>query len=115
MPRSIAGRWCCLRRGSWRYSEHLDGLQVDLPATTSPDRATGDPQPLNVYRTAPILSRSCPLWVTCGRRVGKNFLTFLRHWSVRSRVRPVDAADVPLALMLCADWVPIDKAHSKMR
>jgi len=23
----------------------------------------------------------CPLWVTCGRRLGKNFLTFLQHWS----------------------------------
>jgi hypothetical protein len=34
---------------------------------------------------------------------------------VRSRVRPVDAADVPLALMLCADWVPIVSTHSKMR
>jgi aerobic-type carbon monoxide dehydrogenase small subunit (CoxS/CutS family) len=21
------------------------------------------------------------LWVTCGRRPGKNFLTFLQHWS----------------------------------
>ena len=57
----------------------------------------------------------CPLWVTCGRRLGKNFLTDCSIGRVRSRVRPVDAADVPLALMLCADWVPIDKAHSKMR
>src|SRR5262249_26521210 len=23
----------------------------------------------------------CPLWVTCGRRLGKNFLTLLQHWS----------------------------------
>src|SRR6516164_408354 len=55
------------------------------------------------------------LWVTCGRRLGKNFLTDCSIGRVRSRVRPVDAADVPLALMLCADRVPIDKAHSKMR
>src|SRR5262245_14377087 len=24
---------------------------------------------------------ACPLWVTCGRRLGKNFLTLLQHWS----------------------------------
>src|SRR6516165_7663317 len=35
-----------------------------------------------------------PLWVTCGRRLGKNFLTFCSIGRVRSRVRPVDAADV---------------------
>ena len=23
----------------------------------------------------------CPLWVMCGRRLGKNFLTLLQHWS----------------------------------
>src|SRR5437762_3216069 len=26
-------------------------------------------------------SSVCPPWVTCGRRHGKNFLTFLQHWS----------------------------------
>ena len=25
--------------------------------------------------------RAMPLWVTCGRRLGKNFLTQLQHWS----------------------------------
>src|SRR6516162_7666334 len=30
------------------------------------------------YPKAPL---SCPLWVTCGRRLGKNFLTLLQHWS----------------------------------
>src|SRR5262249_32141159 len=24
---------------------------------------------------------ACPLWVMCGRRLGKNFLTLLQHWS----------------------------------
>jgi hypothetical protein len=33
-----------------------------------------------------------PLWVTCGRRPGKNFLTLCSIGRVRSRVRPVDAA-----------------------
>jgi hypothetical protein len=33
-------------------------------------------------------------WVTCGRRPGKNFLTFCSIGRVRSRVRPVDAAGV---------------------
>jgi predicted PurR-regulated permease PerM len=35
-----------------------------------------------------------PGWVTCGRRLGKNFLTFCSIGRVRSRVRPVCAADV---------------------
>ena len=36
----------------------------------------------------------CLEWVTCGRRPGKNFLTFCSIGRVRSRVRPVDAAGV---------------------
>ena len=32
------------------------------------------------------------IWVTCGRRPGKNFLTFCSIGRVRSRVRPVSAA-----------------------
>ena len=27
------------------------------------------------------VTQECPLWVTCGRRLGKNFLTSLQHWS----------------------------------
>src|ERR1700753_4190172 len=53
----------------------------------------------------------CRLWVTCGRRPGKNFLTFCSIGRVRSRVRPVDAAGWPLALMLCADQVPNKLTH----
>jgi hypothetical protein len=41
-----------------------------------------------------VLLSKCPLWVTCGRRPGKNFLTFCSIGRVRSRVRPVGAADV---------------------
>jgi hypothetical protein len=37
---------------------------------------------------------TCPLWVTCGRRPGKNFLTFLQHWLGAVTCRPVDAARV---------------------
>jgi hypothetical protein len=39
----------------------------------------------------------CQLWVSCGRRPGKNFLSFLQHWSgaVGLFVRPM----WPLALM----------------
>jgi hypothetical protein len=33
-------------------------------------------------------------WVTCGRRLGKNFLPLLQIGRVRSRVRPVCAARV---------------------
>ena len=42
---------------------------------------------------APVGARS-GLRVTCGRRPGKNFLTFCSIGRVRSRVRPVDAAGV---------------------
>ena len=53
-----------------------------------------------VCNSLPILERtsnqlaSCLLRVTCGRRPGKNFLTFCSIGRVRSRVRPVDAAGV---------------------
>jgi hypothetical protein len=33
------------------------------------------------FRTAAFDGRKVSLWVTCGRRPGKNFLTFLQHWS----------------------------------
>src|SRR6202045_5316545 len=39
-----------------------------------------------------LLRPKCQLWVTCGRRPGKNFLTFCSIGRVRSRVRPVTAA-----------------------
>src|SRR5262249_46152294 len=29
----------------------------------------------------PGRGRECPLWVMCGRRLGKNFLTSVQHWS----------------------------------
>ncbi len=48
---------------------------------------------------------ACPLWVACGRRLGKNFLTWCSIGRVRSCVRPVCAAVKPLAIMLCADRV----------
>jgi hypothetical protein len=31
--------------------------------------------------TSQPAGRKCLQWVTCGRRPGKNFLTFLQHWS----------------------------------
>jgi hypothetical protein len=52
---------------------------------------------------------------TCGRRPGKNFLTFCSIGRVRSRVRPVTALVWPLALMLCADRVPNKNAHFRSR
>src|SRR6516225_2793360 len=55
-------------------------------------------------------------WVMCGRRrLGKNFLTCCSIGRVRSCVRPVCAAVKPLAIMLCADRVPIRSTHSTMR
>jgi hypothetical protein len=51
----------------------------------------------------------------CGRRPGKNFLTACSIGRVRSRVRPVSAAGWPLALMLCAERVPIESPHLEVR
>jgi hypothetical protein len=45
----------------------------------------------------------CPLWVTCGRRrLGKNFLTFLQHWS----------GAVMCAACLCGD---VAAGHNALR
>ena len=41
---------------------------------------------------AKVSRAKCLLWVPCGRRPGKNFLTFCSIGRVRSRVRPVSAA-----------------------
>ena len=35
----------------------------------------------NSFCGASICGGEVMLWVTCGRRLGKNFLTFLQHWS----------------------------------
>src|SRR4249920_2286334 len=45
-------------------------------------------------QSAPDAASQCLGWVTCGRRPGKNFLTFCSIGRVRSRVRPVFAAGV---------------------
>ena len=50
--------------------------------------------------------------VTCGRRPVKFPTFFCSIGRVRSRVWPVDAA---LALMLCADLVPVKCMHSTIR
>jgi hypothetical protein len=47
------------------------------------------------------------------RHLGKNFLTSCSIGRVRSCVRPVCAANVPLALMLCADRVPIKNTYRR--
>jgi hypothetical protein len=71
------------------------------------------------YPTAtvrPLVPSSCPLWVTCGRRLGKNFLTLPAALVGCGHVSGLlMRRNVPLALMLCADWVPIVSTHSKMR
>jgi hypothetical protein len=57
----------------------------------------------------------CPLWVMCGRRLGKNFLdgaAFVGCGHVSGLfVRLV----WPLAIMLCADRVPIVSTHFMVR
>ena len=39
----------------------------------------------------------------------------LQHWSVQPCVRPLSAARGPLAIMPCADQVPVNSSHSTMR
>src|SRR5262249_35250420 len=61
-------------------------------------------------------SQQCPLWVTCGRRLGKNFLTLLQHLVGCGHVSGLFVRRIwPLALMLCADRVPIESTHFKVR
>jgi len=56
----------------------------------------------------------CPSWVTCGRRHGKNFLTFSAALVGCGHVSGLLVRQVwPLALMLCADRVPNKLAHFK--
>jgi hypothetical protein len=66
-----------------------DTFAESAPRTTS----------FSVFSTAashPIVQHEWgkTLWVTCGRRLGKDFLTLLQIGLVRSRVRPVCAARV---------------------
>jgi hypothetical protein len=52
------------------------------------------------------------MWVTCGRRHGKNFLTFSAALVGCGHVSGLLVRQVwPLALMLCADRVPNKLAH----
>jgi hypothetical protein len=66
---------------------HADGFgsEADILTLQNDVRST----PNNGHGGAPARR---PLRVTCGRRPGKNFLTFCSIGRVRSRVRPVDAA-----------------------
>jgi hypothetical protein len=58
-----------------------------------------------------VASRQCPSRVTCGRRPGKNFLTFAALVGC-GHVSGLLVRQVwPLALMLCADRVPNKNAH----
>jgi hypothetical protein len=85
MPRSIGGRWCCLRRGSWRHSKRLRGLKVDLPATTRARRATGDTEPQNVRRSQILGRRSAVMATpTCSAaRVCSSISKINRYASIR--------------------------------
>jgi hypothetical protein len=54
-------------------------------------------------------------WVTCGRRPGKNFLTFCSIGGVRSRVRRVDEAGLPAESTLLHRPITIDRAAASCR
>jgi hypothetical protein len=57
-----------------------------------------------------------PLWVTCGRRPGKSFFDVGAALVGCGHVSGLLMRQVwPLALMLCADQVPIANMHSSMR
>src|SRR6266436_4154415 len=51
-------------------------------------------------------------WVMCGRRlIDKSFFTLMQHWS-GAVSGLLMRRGWPLALMLCADQVPIESTHS---
>ena len=58
----------------------------------------------------------CPLWVTCGRRHGKSFFDVAAALVGCGHVSGLLMRRMwPLALMLCADQVPIESTHFKVR
>jgi hypothetical protein len=71
----------------------------------------------NVLRSTPKSEharrqRGCLLWVTCGRRPGKSFFDVAAALVGCGHVSGLLMRRVwPLALMLCADRVPIVNAH----
>ena len=67
--------------------------------------------------TAGFQSPQCPLWVMCGRRlIDKSFFDVAAALVGCGHVSGLLMRHGwPLALMLCADQVPIHRTHSKMR
>src|SRR5262249_22739945 len=67
--------------------------------------------------TAGLQSDLCPLWVMCGRRLIDK--SFFEHDAALVGCGHVSGLLMrhgwPLALMLCADQVPIQSTHSEMR
>ena len=57
----------------------------------------------------------CPLSAMCGRLQSARLSSRLQHWSVSQVFRPLSAARGPLAIMPCADQVPVNSSHSTMR
>jgi hypothetical protein len=58
----------------------------------------------------------CPLWVTCGRRLGKDFFDVVAALVGCGHVSGLLMRRMwPLALMLCADRIPIVSTHFKVR
>jgi|HubBroStandDraft_6_1064221.scaffolds.fasta_scaffold1203200_1 hypothetical protein len=58
----------------------LCGLPRDAAAASYRTAATSSQRSSTLRQGVGHLTE-LPLWVTCGRRPGKNFLTFLQHWS----------------------------------
>ena len=58
------------------------------------------------------VQKQCPLWVTCGRRHGKSFFDVSAALVGCGHVSGLLMRRVwPLALMLCADRIPNNRAH----
>ena len=58
----------------------------------------------------------CRIWVTCGRRPGKSFFDVCAALVGCGHVSGLLMRQVwPLALMLCADRVPIVRMHLEVR
>ena len=80
-------------------------MDVRLETTTFPDIGSRLDGP-------PVVRAESPLWVTCGRRHGKSFFDVGAALVGCGHVSGLLMRRVwPLALMLCADRVPIVNTH----
>src|SRR5262249_21757034 len=103
----------CTERPCDARAHKRDELAPPHNASPSNDQGCGT-RSLALCRGA-VTCFEGPLWVTCGRRPGKNFLTFCSIGRCGHVSGLLMRRGWPLALMLCADRVPIVYTHSDVR